>query len=507
MESLDDATIACIYEFLPIDNRLLFPFWGRRFRCLFNAGLGADCRKLWAKINSFMSPMQKLRKACSIGSMLLAKPALYCMSDIMGSSTGGLELACLHGHCNILSLFDQRFINGVSCMQSACEGGHMDMIHLLERVLRVTPRYGFRGACRGGHAEIIECIMRLPLDDYDFSEGFLGACEGGHFDLMQKFLEECKKRNRDPGCIEGFSCALKGQHLEIIKAIFNSNTFEVSAANFVMFPTENIEAIDYLIANVMDEDALLFEIGCCSNLKMLEYLCSKVKLTTNMRKDLSRSLEYNCEFGSPEVVNWLIFQIAPLRKDEVNKCFLAACNSDKLAILDMVVNLGATSWANGLKIACWAGSIVAMKVCYKLSNDRAAKIVGQFFAAACQSGSIKAVNLVISWATGPINWQSGFDAACRCGWLHITTMLMDAHANMYLMKTCDLGNVLTTLKRTSNIAYLIDRLGPCCRAARIPCMANNSVIPGIIAERLTEMDRGEIICSGCGMMAVNHRYS
>jgi hypothetical protein len=100
----------------------------------------------------------------------------------------GLQGACEGGNLQIVHLMLKQGANDYNTgLEYACMGGHMQIVELMLKLGATDYNIGFRNACGEGHMQIVELMLKLGATDYN--SGFRNACGEGHMQIVELMLK------------------------------------------------------------------------------------------------------------------------------------------------------------------------------------------------------------------------------------------------------------------------------------------------------------------------------
>jgi len=123
----------------------------------------------------------------------------------------GLYAACEGGHIDLVHLLIKKGADDWNfALQGACMSGHKYLAKMMIKRGANHLNYGLRSACYGGHKDLAEMMIRKGADDWD--NGLSGACESGNVDFVQWMIDK-GANDWDLGLI--FAC--HGGHKHVVQ--------------------------------------------------------------------------------------------------------------------------------------------------------------------------------------------------------------------------------------------------------------------------------------------------
>jgi hypothetical protein len=300
------------------------------------------------------------------------------------------EDAAFHGHYELVAATHDDDVTQ-RMFQRACKGGHMPVILQLLGRGDSNRDAGFYAACRGGHLDVME-VMR-PRDPHDWSSGFDDACCGGHLDVIDATVDRNATRIycNHAGCKMGTLPVVR--HLiEVIK----------------VHPT------------CMHS---LIRAACkCGDIDSVEYLFKRAE-EPPWPSDLADYMGDACDGGHMPVITML----TKLGVSDWLPALNGACYGGHLSIVQHVLERVGINYdmRDTLRVAC--GSKADTTVVQYLLDRGGDATTSDMMQAACCTGNIAMVNLLI--ARGNTSWNAGMEAASAGGRQTLVKLMATHGAN------------------------------------------------------------------------------
>ena len=134
-----------------------------------------------------------------------------------------LEYLCLKNHHHLIEILIRKdtnqWLNFNYGLQSACQGGHREIIQMMVNLGAREWNRGLSGACEGGFKDLVR--MMIDLGARDWNNGLWGACREGHRELVQMMINYGADDWN-----EALQCAYEGGHRDVAQMMVDDGGTE-----------------------------------------------------------------------------------------------------------------------------------------------------------------------------------------------------------------------------------------------------------------------------------------
>jgi ankyrin repeat protein len=233
----------------------------------------------------------------------------YIISVGVGNINKALRLSAKIGDLEMVEFSIENNANDFSgALESSAENGHLEVVKLLVKIiidkdLDLDCYEALESSVKNGHLEVIEYLLPFYIDEPDASNFLNSAAEGGHLDIVKLLIYVLGARVRIyNGVLIG---GVRYGHMHIVKyAIEELGTNNFNTALRVSATNDHLEVIEYLIkagANRFD-NALQISV----NQNHIEIVkCLVEACTDEFDIDLEYALLVSIREGHAEITTYL----------------------------------------------------------------------------------------------------------------------------------------------------------------------------------------------------------
>jgi len=121
----------------------------------------------------------------------------------------------------------------------ACEGGHIEIVHVMIQKGANHWNSGLQGACQCGNMELVKLMIEKGATEWN--EGLRDACEGGHMDCLELMIENGAYR-----WDYGLWYACKGGNIECVELMIKKGAPNIKELFDTLIIKGHFDILEYL---------------------------------------------------------------------------------------------------------------------------------------------------------------------------------------------------------------------------------------------------------------------
>lgn len=266
-------------------------------------------------------------------------------------------------------------------MFAACEGGHIDMINMIESILpERNKKFGsgviyyacisgdikildlmvakgannwcdaFIGACEGGCVDLVK--FTRYKNPCNFHEGFERACYNGHIEVVKYLMRESAKDLDVNDVYRGMRSACKGGHIEIVKFMALQGATNWNQGLMYACEKGSLEIVEFMISKGATNWSVACSTAChYGHTGIAKIIIAKGKGSIISRDGVFDGLYHACLYGYTEIVE-LILDCDVNNELNYNKYMNTACVGGHIEVVKLLIKKGTNNWPQCFKSAC-----------------------------------------------------------------------------------------------------------------------------------------------------------
>jgi hypothetical protein len=289
----------------------------------------------------------------------------------------------------------------------------------------------FKTACKTG--DIVKVLYFLDKGNKHLYDGLMSACEGGQDRIVQLLWDmDIKPKQSHPiysVVNASLSHACRGAHLSTIDWVIERQPTYWACGVIGACEGGHLEIVKLMISKsqgMHEWDWYIRTAAEHGHYDVVKYLLQVGKFC-----NVHSSIESACYAGKFDIANLILDNI------DVNTHFndRALCstaegagrqrNQSAMDFIQLMISKGATSFDNGLCMACKAGNMDIIK----FMLEKGAKKYDMALRDACKGGYADVIELILD--LGATNYNVGLYGACVGGHLSTARKMLDLGANDY----------------------------------------------------------------------------